>query len=405
MILMQLENENSISVLVGNPHVAHSQDAWKPFDERVIDYLAELSRRVLAIPNIREFPSLVSLGFWCRSAALQRLSQRHEYPDFVIGRGLAFHIPPSNVPLNFAYSLFCGLLSGNSNIVRLSSIDSAEVATLIGVINSLHSDASIDEVSARVCLLRYEYDDSITRSFSLCSAARIIWGGNETVRKIRGIESAPRSVDVAFADRVSVALLNSDHVNELSGDALTQLVDLFIADGYTFEQNACSSPRLVIWHGTPESVHGSSLRFWTHLEERLRLKDTLSPAHHMRRFVELCEHLSTQEIGNQLKSINGGAARFELNSGVSWRGHSHLRFGTFTEVTISELQEVKSLVSADVQTLSYFGFTTDEMKSMMKRIEIDGIDRIVPIGQALNFDTFWDGYDLIRWLTRTVVII
>jgi hypothetical protein len=402
---MQLENENSISVLVGNPHVAHSQDAWKPFDERVINYLTELSRRVLAIPNIREFPDLVSLAYWCRSAALQRLSQRHKYHDFVIGRGLAFHIPPSNVPLNFAYSLFCGLLSGNSNIVRLSSTEAAEVATLVDVINSLYNDATSDEVSARVCLLRYEHDDSITRSFSLCSAARIIWGGNETVRKIRGIESAPRSVDVAFADRVSVALINSDHVNELSDDALTHLVDLFIADGYTFGQNACSSPRLVIWHGTPESVHDSSSRFWTHLEERLRLKDTLSPAHHMLRFVELCEHLSIQEFGHQLKSVNGAAARFDLNSGASWRDYSHLRFGTFTEVTISELQEVASLVSADVQTLSYVGCTTGEMNSIIEEIGIDGIDRIVPIGQALNFDTFWDGYDLIRSLTRTVVII
>ena len=62
-------------------------------------------------------------------------------------------------------------------------------------------------------------------------------------------------------------------------------------------------------------------------------------------------------------------------------------------------------MSNDVQTLSYFGFTKTEMNSMIQEIGSDGIDRIVPIGQALNFDTFWDGYDLIRTLTRTVVVI
>jgi hypothetical protein len=31
-----------------------------------------------------------------------------------------------------------------------------------------------------------------------------------------------------------------------------------------------------------------------------------------------------------------------------------------------------------------------------------GISRIVPIAQALNFDAVWDGYDLLRELTRTV---
>ena len=45
------------------------------------------------------------------------------------------------------------------------------------------------------------------------------------------------------------------------------------------------------------------------------------------------------------------------------------------------------------------------MEQIVKRLSTDGIDRVVPIGQALNFDTLWDGYDLIRMLTRTVVII
>jgi hypothetical protein len=402
---MQLENESSISILVGNPHVAHTQAAWKPFDERVTNYLAELSRRILALPSIREFPDLVSLAYWCRPAAIKRLSQRHEYSNFVIGRGVAFHIPPSNVPLNFAYSLFCGLLSGNGNIVRLSSTNSGEVATLIDVFNTLQGDALFDEVSIRVCLLRYEHDDLITRSFSLQTTCRIIWGGNETVRKIRGIETAPRSVDVAFADRVSVALLRSDQVNELSNDALTQLVDNFIADGYTFEQNACSSPRLVIWYGSAQSVDSATAKFWDCLEERLDSRETLSPAHHMLRFIELCEQLAVRKVNNRLLNVVGGAARIELAKGDSWRDYSHLRFGTFTEVMISELQEVSSLVSNDVQTLSYFGFTKIEMNSMIREISSDGIDRIVPIGQALNFDTFWDGYDLIRTLTRTVVVI
>ena len=31
-----------------------------------------------------------------------------------------------------------------------------------------------------------------------------------------------------------------------------------------------------------------------------------------------------------------------------------------------------------------------------------GIDRLVPVGQALSFHRFWDGYDLIRELVRHV---
>ena len=38
-----------------------------------------------------------------------------------LGLGLAFHITPSNIPTNFAYSLIFGLLSGNSNVVKVPS--------------------------------------------------------------------------------------------------------------------------------------------------------------------------------------------------------------------------------------------------------------------------------------------
>ena len=33
--------------------------------------------------------------------------------------GLVFHITPSNIPTNFAYSLLFGLLTGNSNIIKV----------------------------------------------------------------------------------------------------------------------------------------------------------------------------------------------------------------------------------------------------------------------------------------------
>jgi hypothetical protein len=33
-----------------------------------------------------------------------------------------------------------------------------------------------------------------------------------------------------------------------------------------------------------------------------------------------------------------------------------------------------------------------------------GVDRIVPLGQALTFDYRWDGYNLLQELTRHVYI-
>ena len=131
----------------------------------------------------------------------------------------------------------------------------------------------------------------------------------------------------------------------------------------------------------------------------------MSDAQHMLRFVELCGHLSQQDINGQITSIAGGAVRIKLGGEEDWRDFSKLRFGTFIEVMISDVEQVERFVSNKVQTLGYFGYTASEMVELITRLSIDGIDRVVPIGQALNFDTLWDGYDLIRMLTRTVVII
>ena len=35
---------------------------------------------------------------------------------------------------------------------------------------------------------------------------------------------------------------------------------------------------------------------------------------------------------------------------------------------------------------------------------MNGIDRIVPIGQALDINFYWDGYDINRILTRVIDI-
>jgi len=40
-----------------------------------------------------------------------------------VGRGVAFHIVPSNVPVNYAYALFTGLLCSNANVVLVPSKD------------------------------------------------------------------------------------------------------------------------------------------------------------------------------------------------------------------------------------------------------------------------------------------
>ena len=54
--------------------------------------------------------------------------------------------------------------------------------------------------------------------------------------------------------------------------------------------------------------------------------------------------------------------------------------------------------------MTYFGLKKDELISFVENEKLRGIDRIVPIGSALDMDLIWDGYDLPLALSRVVDI-
>jgi hypothetical protein len=46
-----------------------------------------------------------------------------------------------------------------------------------------------------------------------------------------------------------------------------------------------------------------------------------------------------------------------------------------------------------MQTVSYFGIETAVFSAWLSK-GVNGIDRVVPIGAALDFNIIWDGIDL-----------
>ena len=54
--------------------------------------------------------------------------------------------------------------------------------------------------------------------------------------------------------------------------------------------------------------------------------------------------------------------------------------------------------------MTYFGFSKKFLHAFFKKNNFYGIDRIVPFGQALNINLIWDGYDLIKILSREIEI-
>ena len=65
-------------------------------------------------------------------------------------------------------------------------------------------------------IIRYDSKETkITRDISKISDARLIWGGDKTIEEIREIKTKARTIDVPFADRYSISIINSDKILQL----------------------------------------------------------------------------------------------------------------------------------------------------------------------------------------------
>ena len=87
--------------------------------------------------DIRNYPDLKALAFWCRLKNILKLKKKLNTEKNKIGLGLVFHITPSNIPTNFVYSLIFGLLSGNSNIIKVPSKDFNQIKIICAIISKV----------------------------------------------------------------------------------------------------------------------------------------------------------------------------------------------------------------------------------------------------------------------------
>lgn len=393
---------NHITYLIGSAEIARnmaSVPAREPFDEEILDFLNDVSRTIMGMKEAKTYPDVITLGFWMRKASVLNLKKRFERNDgnLHVGRGLAFHIAPSNVPVNYAYSLITGLLTGNANIVRVPSKDFPQV----GIINKAicESLSKFNRVRDYICLIRYERNKEINDCLSAMADVRIVWGGDRTIAELRESPLAPRAGEITFADRYSLAVIDSDVYLKLGNYKKT--AEDFYNDTYLTDQNACTSPRMVVWLGSRKEE--AKREFWSALHEVVREKYEFQPIMGINKLtssyllavaqpgVKIEEQEDNYIVRLKIPKIADGMMEWKDNSGY------------FLEYDCDDILDLRSLCDdAHCQTIGFMG--ERERIFPLLRSGIKGVDRIVPIGKTMDFDLIWDGYDLSERLTRTISI-
>ena len=164
---------------------------------------------------------------------------------------------------------------------------------------------------------------------------------------------------------------------------------------------ACSSPRLLVWCGDGAQAEEAGRLLFAQLRQVAEsrgyepdagaLLNKLTFTH--RAILDLpvtaCRRYGNQVTVLALESLD--QARRE-----------HCGMGLFYEFRVNRLVDLAGFIRRQDQTLSHFGFDREDLEGLVRTVGSRGLERLVPIGQALTLNRFWDGFDLLQEFVRRV---
>lgn len=369
------------------------------FSKSARDFMGELSAAILSGSLARSFPDLAALAFWCRPKNLNKIRENYPEADDRLGRGLCFHIAPGNIPINFAFSFMFSLLAGNANIVRMPGKTFPQNVALCELIASLLRD--YPEIATRTAFVQYPRDNEINAYFSLKADARMIWGGDHTIKTMKETPSKPRCQDIFFSDRFSVALIDAKAILDTDEEGMKRLAENFYNDTWLMDQNACSSPQTIFWENYDREAVD---KFWLAMENFASKKYELQAASAVDKLVLACMESVDEPIIEECERDNNLIYRMKMSALKPDISGLRGSCGYFHEYILKDRNELFPVLNEKTQTLCCYGVNREKLRKEVIERRVKGVDRIVPIGRAMEIGVLWDGHDLLRELSRLIAL-
>lgn len=384
-------------------------DCADPFHPARIAFSAAVSRAIFDHPAARAYPELLAAAFWLRHAEVSRLAQQflglEATGSLRAPRGLAFHLPPTNVDTMFMYPLIASFLVGNRNVVRVSRTRfSPQVRLLCEVLDGVLAQERFAGFGQELAVISYDHEAEPTAALSREADVRLLWGGDQTVARLRAVPIRPGAHELTFGDRFSFAVLRPDAVLEADPQSRSTLAERLFRDAYWFDQLACASPRLLVWVGAEAQVNDARRLLLEELAHVIAARGyRLAPGPAIAKLTFTYQALIDRPV-ERVHQFGDSLVVLTLED-LSAFDRSHPGFGLFFEARVDALSDLVTFVERNDQTVVAHGLSSKELIAFARSLHGRGVDRIVGFGDALSFGRFWDGYDLIAELTRTIHVV
>jgi len=392
-------------LLAGNkPERVLKEDPFEIFDDVAIKFLSKLSQELLCKElKIEEYKDFKGFGFWIREANLINMRDLRTDINCRVGRGVSFHIAPSNIAANSLYTLAFGLLSGCPSIIRLSNKNIDELKSVMQLIQKTLKSSKFTKLANKISFINYEHDRAINNYFSSLADSRIIWGGDETIQIFKSFKTASHCLDIVFPNKVSSSLLSSKWLVSSDINERANKADLFARDIGLFSQMACSSPKsMIILKDQKLSYKRILLDFFKNCDLCLSKKNWLPENQSLENFkssIDICMELQNFKCifkGTNLSVFFADKSKFNEINNFKTKDSCIL----LSEV--DSIEEALSLLPKNNQTIVCIGLKKEIKKKVVQKGMLGGTNRFVSPGNALNMNIYWDGYDIVSLLSKII---
>jgi hypothetical protein len=376
---------------------------YEPCAPAAIAMLNAISHLLLNDPQARRAPQYVALGYWLRPAAMRRMcdelvAQATRRSSAWAPRGVALHLPPTNVDTIFVYSWALSVLAGNTNVVRLATTLSSDAEWLVRLVARIAIEHGEGD---RQIFCAYPYGGELEKSASRLCDLRMIWGGDAKVEAVSRIPVRPDGLSIGFPDRKSLALIRVESYEAASEAERDDLANRLFNDIYWFDQMGCGSPRLIVWEG--QARRDLTTDLYARLSRIVAAKKYLVETGVAIGKFALANDLLAEGLAERLRFRSNELCVYDAADPGACLQRVH-GGGFLGECFVEDITDIAAFVTRNVQTLTHFGFERDKLDELARRLFSRGGYRIVPIGQALQFDTDWDGVELLAHMTRRIVV-
>ena len=173
----------------------------------------------------------------------------------------------------------------------------------------------------------------------------------------------------------------------------------FFNDTYLMDQQGCSSPQAIVWLGKNNLY---KKKFWNILSSIVTKKYDNDISITNKKMAAISSAAINSKIDFKTNFQNFKLIKLNIKNPSMEIEKIQCHFGTFVEIEIKKLDEIKKIITKKFQTITCYGIDNNDLRKVIDNSGLTGIDRIVPIGRAFDMGPIWDGYDIIYSLSRIV---